>query len=223
MFLSKTQFSESRFTGAILAIVGGGLDAYTYLCRGHVFANAETGNLVLLGLCMAKGDWKGVLFYLIPVLAFASGVWAAEMIRRCASEKFRLHWRQYVVLLEALLLCGVAALPQGTLDVVANILVAFVCALQVESFRKIHGATMATTMCTGNLRTGTELIFRYRQTRDGAVLHRGLTCHLINGFFVLGAISGSLLSDYLGQFTVLIFSGLLVVVFLLMFFHIAED
>ena len=39
--------SESLLLGAILATVGGFLDAHTYICRGKVFANAETGNIVL--------------------------------------------------------------------------------------------------------------------------------------------------------------------------------
>ena len=42
------QMSESFFLTAILAIVGGFLDSYSYLMRGHVFANAQTGNIVLL-------------------------------------------------------------------------------------------------------------------------------------------------------------------------------
>ena len=46
----RLQMSESFFLTAILAIVGGFLDAYSYLMRGHVFANAQTGNIVLFGV-----------------------------------------------------------------------------------------------------------------------------------------------------------------------------
>ena len=44
------QVSETHLLGLLLAVVGGFLDAYTYLCRGRVFANAQTGNIVLLGV-----------------------------------------------------------------------------------------------------------------------------------------------------------------------------
>ena len=44
------QMSETLFLGALLTVTGGFLDAYTYLCRGKVFANAQTGNIVLLGV-----------------------------------------------------------------------------------------------------------------------------------------------------------------------------
>ena len=50
------QRSESYLVGAVLAVAGGFLDAYTYICRGHVFANAQTGNIVLLGVNLAAGE-----------------------------------------------------------------------------------------------------------------------------------------------------------------------
>ena len=45
--------SESYIVGVLLAIAGGFLDVYTYISRGGVFANAQTGNIVLLGICAA--------------------------------------------------------------------------------------------------------------------------------------------------------------------------
>lgn len=50
--------SNSVFLGILLAIVGGFLDAYTYVSRDGVFANAQTGNMVLLGIRAAQGEWK---------------------------------------------------------------------------------------------------------------------------------------------------------------------
>ena len=37
--------AEFYGVGVMLAIVGGYLDAYTYISRDHVFANAQTGNM----------------------------------------------------------------------------------------------------------------------------------------------------------------------------------
>ena len=49
---------SGMFTVASLfAIVGGYLGAYSYLARGHVFANAQTGNIVLFGVRAAAGNW----------------------------------------------------------------------------------------------------------------------------------------------------------------------
>ena len=68
------QSSEALRVGLLLAMAGGFLDAYTYLGRGHVFANAQTGIIVMLGVDAARGDWAGAGHYLLPILAFVAGV-----------------------------------------------------------------------------------------------------------------------------------------------------
>ena len=52
--------SESYTVGIILAFVGGFLDIYTYVSRGGVFANAQTGNMVLLAIHAYKREWSQV-------------------------------------------------------------------------------------------------------------------------------------------------------------------
>ena len=78
---SKIQRSDSFLVGALLALTGGFLDAYSYLTRGGVFANAQTGNMVLLGLRLSEQRWSEALRYLIPILAFAAGVLLAEWMK----------------------------------------------------------------------------------------------------------------------------------------------
>ena len=48
------QMSESFAVGILLILAGGFQDAYTYIYRGGVFANAQTGNVVLLGKTSRK-------------------------------------------------------------------------------------------------------------------------------------------------------------------------
>ncbi|MBC8862671.1 DUF1275 domain-containing protein, partial [Escherichia coli] len=43
------QISESIGLGLLLALAGGFMDAYSYIERGQVFANAQTGNILLFG------------------------------------------------------------------------------------------------------------------------------------------------------------------------------
>ena len=45
---ARGQMSDSLLTASFIILSGGLQDAYTYLCRGKVFANAQTGNIVLL-------------------------------------------------------------------------------------------------------------------------------------------------------------------------------
>ena len=63
----EIQMSESFRVASLLAVCGGILDAYSYLCRGGVFANAQTGNIVLVGMNAAHGNFRGVLSAAIQI------------------------------------------------------------------------------------------------------------------------------------------------------------
>ena len=214
----RHHISETLPVGALLAVVGGFLDAYTYLCRGGVFANAQTGNIVLVGLCLAQGDLGGSLYYLAPILAFAAGVFAAEGIRQRCQNRRRLHWRQTVVASEALVLFAIAFIPQGG-DMPANVLVSFVCALQVQSFRKMHGSAYATTMCTGNLRSASEGLWTFFRAKDPSELQNSLRYYGIIAFFVLGSAIGALLSHLFNLSATFFACAVLAAVFALLSFE----
>ena len=107
------QMSESFFLTAILAIVGGFLDSYSYLMRGHVFANAQTGNIVLFGVNLQKRDFTQAFYYFVPILAFAVGVILVEIIKYFYKEEHKIHWRQRIVALEFVLITVVGFIPLG--------------------------------------------------------------------------------------------------------------
>ena len=75
------QMSDSFLMSAFIILSGGLQDAYTYIARGEVFANAQTGNIVLLSQHLFAGDFLRALHYLIPLVAFTSGILAAELFR----------------------------------------------------------------------------------------------------------------------------------------------
>ena len=55
LFHLHGQMSDS-FRAAVFIILSGGFqDAYTYFCRGEVFANAQTGNIVFLSTALFGG------------------------------------------------------------------------------------------------------------------------------------------------------------------------
>ena len=147
---AKGQMSESMPLAIFLTLAGGLQDAYSYNCRGKVFANAQTGNIVLLGQNLAEGNWGVALHYLIPLLAFISGVYVAVRIQNLCKESEKIHWRQIVLVIQIILLFLVGLFPQS-MNVPANAMMSFSCAMQVNAFRKFHGIPCATTMCIGCL------------------------------------------------------------------------
>lgn len=157
----QAQPSESFIVAALLTISGGFLDAYTFSRRDGVFANAQTGNFARIGISVANGNFLAALRYLVPIFAFVAGAYLALYIRQHFAQG-ALHWQQVSLLLEIVLLLAVGFIPsQMGLNVLANIAVSFVCAVQVESFRKFEGSIFASTMCTGNLRSATENLSQY--------------------------------------------------------------
>ncbi len=211
---STKQMSESIRLGALLAVSGGFMDAYSYIQRDQVFANAQTGNILLFGVNLSEGNFAGALHYFLPVLAFVLGIAAAELVRM--HWKSTLHWRQVSVLVEAVILALVALFPL-TLNLPANALISFACGIQVESFRKIRGNSIATTMCIGNMRSGTQAVCQYFRDRDREHLVRASLYYAIIVCFVLGAVLGNKAVGFWHEKAILCSSVLLTVAFIVMF------
>lgn len=218
---AKIQTSETFLLSAILALSGGFQDAYTYNVRNGVFSNAQTGNVVLMSQHLMEGNWMRALHYLFPVLAFAFGVLVAERIGHTYKNARKIHWRQIVVLIEILILLAVGFMPQK-FNMAATMLVSFACAMQVQTFRKVNGYGYASTMCIGNLRSGTAALSAYMRDRRPEQIRQAMYYFGIILFFAVGAGIGGNLSMRLGFKAIWFSSAVLAVSFLLMFIEEKE-
>ena len=212
----RGQMSEAFRTVMFLSASGGLQDAYTYIGRGKVFANAQTGNIVLMSQSLFDGDLSRFAHYFIPVLSFALGVAAAECIRLRWRQARRIHWRQLVVLTEIVLLFAVGFFPAAW-DIGANALVSFSCAMQVQAFRKVHGYPFASTMCIGNLRSGMDSLCSWLVAGNRAAKDKALHYFAIIFLFALGAALGSVALNFCSAKAIWFSCLLLTVSFCLMF------
>lgn len=103
------------------------------------------------------------------------------------------------------------------MNMLATILVSFACAMQVQTFRKIHGYSYASTMCIGNLRSGTAALSAYWRRKDPKKLEQAGYYFGIIFLFALGAGVGGNLSIAYGYKMIWVCSGLLLISFFLMF------
>lgn len=210
------QMSESFLIAGILSISGGLQDAYTYMYRGKVFANAQTGNIVLLAQNLVDRNWSVALRYFSPLLFFALGVAAAECIHMRYQKAQRIHWRQLVLAIEILLLFAVGFFP-NEMDLLANAMVSFACAMQVQAFRKVNGYAFASTMCIGDLRSGVEAFCIWRKSHEPHAKDRMVRYFGIILLFALGAGLGSKSAAQLGGRAIWLSCCFLLVSFTLMF------
>lgn len=185
---------------AALTLVGGYLDSYSYAVRGKVFANAQTGNIVLLARAISEKNPALMLHYLIPVLTFIIGVYLAKTIHmKCASKTHH----TLVLAIEATLAILCAFIPHGY-DNCANLMISFLCAIQVATFGEFCTIPITTTMCTGNLKNATDFLHRYHAKGEAASKKPALVIYAIVALFALGATLGFLLSHTLDLYAVLV-------------------
>ena len=129
--------AESIELAIFLALSGGLMDAYSYLVRDQVFANAQTGNLLLLGVHVASGNFSYISHYAMPVIAFALGIAFIHFISLHWVSS-RVSWHTIAVAIEIALLLGVGCIPAGQ-SLLANSLTSLACGIQVQAFRRLHG------------------------------------------------------------------------------------
>ena len=209
------QTSESFRLSAVLSFSGGLQDAYTYNVRGNVFANAQTGNVVLMSQNFMLGNWSSGVYYMLPLISFAAGVFITEQIEYRYKNSKRIHWRQLILLIEIILL-GLVGFMSTNMNILANMLVSFTCAMQIQTFKKVHGYGYASTMCIGNLRSGTESFSHYIRNKDNASLNKALHFFGIIVVFAIGAGIGGIISGVLYTKTIWISPILLTVVSIMM-------
>lgn len=190
--------SESVELGILLAIVGGFLDAYTFIGRGGVFANAQTGNVVLMGIEAATGEWGKAVLHAVPVLAFVVGVIVAEIIKKPSVRLFVKDAERAILILEIAVLFIVGLIPYTSPNIIVTVAISFVSAVQVSSFRKLVGSTYNTTMITGNLRSAIHEVYVAVTKKDRKSALQAVRFSAINLSFLAGAVSGGLLTSIIG-------------------------
>ena len=200
----------------LLTFVGGFLDAYTYFERGGVFANAQTGNIVKLGIALSNGERDSYLFFLLPILSFALGLVTALSIAEFLNRRGLRLVRRSVLLIEMVGLAIVGFVPLGAeWDTLANCIVSYVAAMQYEAFTTFRGEVIATTMSTGNLRKFVDNTFGWLVRKETERVSNAFMYASILVIFTLGAFYGTRACDAFGRAAVvpaIIFLGIAVAI-----------
>lgn len=141
-----------------LIAANGALDAYTFLAHDRVFANAQTGNVVLFAMGLIRPDIAAPLPHLWPVLAFIAGAALARTLHNPADVAHPPRPRRWVLIAEVVVLGFIAAAPSALpLSVIVS-LISFFSALQLSLFRTVESLTFVPIAMTGNLMRATEAI-----------------------------------------------------------------
>ena len=89
--------------------------------------------------------------------------------------------------------------------------------MQMQTFYKVRGHVYASTMCIGNMRSGTAALCAYFRVRDKKILQKALIYFGVLLVFSIGAGLGSILTLALGYKSIWLCCLLLTASFVMMF------
>jgi len=184
--------SRLLFVACVFTVVGGYTDTYSFLAHGHVFANAQTGNVVLFSVYASGGNWAQAVRHLRPIAAFALGVAVAKLL----GVQLHKHSFNATLLCQALefsMLTALSFLGYRLPDSYVVPMISFVAAIQSVSFSAVGPWSFNSAMTTGNLRdatSGLALWILGRGTMEDR--DKGVALSLICLFFLVGALCGGI-------------------------------
>ena len=199
---SQTYSAEnSIFIFLSFAVAGGFLEAFTYLLHGGVFCNAQTGNLVLFTLTLCTGEFSNASRYLFSILAYLFGILVSAILPTILKRK---HPYIAVAGFEIIALAAISFIPKNASDWFTYVSVAFLCALQYNTFTDCRGAKLATTFCTNNMRQAVLNLHGGILEKNKSKLRKSGIYIIVIIAFIVGAALGGFTAQYLGNYSALV-------------------
>ena len=194
---------ERNWVFYTLMTIAGFFGAYTFLLRGSVFCNAQTGNVVLMGMALGAGEWRKALYYLIPISAYLMGAFVSEMLPNPIKHNLPIRWDTLLIAIEMAIIIILGFVPESAPVQISQIAINFIASMQYNTFRQAEGVPMATTFATNHIRQiGVGLA---REIKHFRMPHEAYRRKLIKHFkmlvcFLTGAAVGTLFCNlFLGK------------------------
>ncbi len=196
---STRQRASAVAASVLITIAGGALDAWVYLAHGHVFATAQTGNVALMMITLAKGDLPQAETHLTSLLAFGAGLFVSRQIGSLL-KRMRRNSRDIRLGLECALLTALGFAASRLPDHAVIACVGFIAGLQITSLSHIGAWSFNTGMTTGNLRGA---ISAWSMALTGAEEEwpHALVMTALCAAFGAGALAGAWLTPRMGDLT----------------------
>ena len=182
----------------MLTAVGGFFGAYTFMLRGNVFCNAQTGNVVLMGIAFGTGKWKEGLYYLIPIFAYLLGAFVSELLPKPVKRHLPIRWDTLLIAIEMMTVIALGFIPISAPVQISQVIINFVASMQYNTFRQAEGIPGATTFATNHIRQiGVGLAKELQHLHKPNKKHRRkLREHFdMLVFFIGGAFIGAILCN----------------------------
>ena len=187
---------------ALATAAGGALDAWVYLAHGHVFATAQTGNVVLMMTAVANGDSPQAVGHLTSLITFIAGVFSSRLTGSLL-KKMRMDSRDIRLGVECVLLTALGLVANTLSDHTLIACVGFIAGVQITSLSHIGAWSFNTGMTTGNLRGAVSALSKALTGSEEEEWAHALVMGALCAAFGAGALAGAWLTPRLGELTLL--------------------
>ncbi|MBS9784523.1 MAG: DUF1275 domain-containing protein [Oceanivirga sp.] len=207
----EKQSSDTLKIAGLLTFIGGFLEIYSFLLKGKVFATTITANIILIMYNIYSFNFSEIIKYLLPIIFFSFGIVIVELLRK-RLKKSSIHWREYILLLELLLVVLIYIFKDVRYNMLTISMISFMSAIQIQTFRKIDNLVYMSTMCTGNTRKIIESLLKKDMKKAKIFM-------LIVFSFSLGVIFGALSIEYIFESAILLLIIPLIVIIYLVHYN----
>lgn len=214
--------NESYAVGICLALIGGFLDAYTFILHDEVFANAQTGNMVLFAIYLIRGR-EDCLKYLGQIASFFFGVIVTNFIKHLMHPKTYVKFTLMIATFEFVILLVIGFLPLTFSPTWICVFIAWVSGFQVAAFRKMGNLGVTTTMCTGNLKYCADNLCESICEKKCESATNSAQYFLVIVVFMIGGVISSYLCQQFQQRAIWFCDALLIVIVIIIIIKKACD
>ena len=190
---------ERKWVFHLLIVVAGFFGSYTFLLRGNVFCNAQTGNVVLMGMALGSKNWGEALYYLIPISAYLMGAFVSELLPNPVKRHLQIRWDTLLIAIEMFVVLGLGFIPESAPVQISQVAINFIASMQYNTFRVAEGIPMATTFATNHIRqigVGLAKEAMHLHTKDKSHRKNLLQHFEMLLFFLMGSVVGTVLCNF---------------------------
>ncbi|ARJ71377.1 YoaK family protein [Latilactobacillus sakei] len=218
----KINFHDRLGTAMFLTFIGGFLDAYCVILRGGVFASAQTGNIVFIGVDIATNQWSQLPEKIMPIIAFGIGVIIVQLARRHFNTARLNIWRLWLLALQIIVLIIVGFLSTAVPNMIVTTMLSMSMATQLASYSTVNGYPYANTFTTGNYRKLVENCYLFIATKEKKYQQKAKYFGLIVGSFFIGTIGSGFLVKVINVRAAWLAAALLAIFFALQLYFTEE-
>lgn len=212
--ISNKYIFDSKTIGYLLTFIAGMLGVYTFKLSGGVFGNGLTGDVLYIGINIAKKETIIALKYLFVVVSFSIGVIISYYIRK----KFQSvdvdenAFRRIGLIIETLLIL-ISYFVKN--NVACLFILTVSLGIQIEIFDSIRGYGLSTVNYVGNTKAAAEYVGKFitGDNKDGLLI--AVSYYIAFWFFMIGGALSSILYDNIGKLVSLVCALIMLFIFVL--------